>query len=214
MYILAETKELSIGRLIDSDYYLASTSMYSGYESMPTPEGGSAVGRSGHGAVKITCTGYKVEQVDSTITPVYASNCLKIDGRNGEAVVASPALQFDNGASLGDHLLHFKAMSTNSATIYVGTIENEQFVVIDSVTPTESGLWEEYVVRLHNYTGTGNQIAFRSQNAANYVTDVWMEIENTAPCAYPPMGLTVSNVATDSAVITGSHLLTPKPPIP
>ena len=190
-----------IGRLIDSDYYLASTSMYSGYESMPTPEGGSAVGRSGHGAVKITCTGYKVEQVDSTITPVYASNCLKIDGRNGEAVVASPALQFDNGASLGDHLLHFKAMSTNSATIYVGTIENEQFVVIDSVTPTESGLWEEYVVRLHNYTGTGNQIAFRSQNAANYVTDVWMEIENTAPCAYPPMGLTVSNVATDSAVI-------------
>ena len=142
-----------------------------------------------------------MEQVDSTITPVYASNCLKIDGRNGEAVVASPALQFDNGASLGDHLLHFKAMSTNSATIYVGTIENEQFVVIDSVTPTESGLWEEYVVRLHNYTGTGNQIAFRSQNAANYVTDVWMEIENTAPCAYPPMGLTVSNVATDSAVI-------------
>jgi len=113
------------GCLIDSDYYLTTTSMYSGYESMPAPEGGQTVGRSGHGAAKITCTQKRALQIDTITTPVYASNCLKIDGRNGEAVVASPALQFDNGALLGDHLLHFKAMSTKSATIYVGTIENE-----------------------------------------------------------------------------------------
>jgi len=169
---------------------------------MPNPDGGTMTGRSGHGYAKITCVSKQINSIDTIITPLYDDVCLKVDGQSGESVVASSPLTFDNGATMGDHLLHFQAKSTNSATIQVGTIEGGAFVAIDSVTPMESNRWEDMVVWLRHYTGAGDQLAFRSVNSVNYIDNVWMEITDTNACAFPPMGLQALNVTGTSATLT------------
>ena len=116
--------------------------------------------------------------------------------------------EFDLGnLSMSDLRVKFWMRSENvSNKIIVGVMSNpldpSTFVPVDTVNNTAASTYEEQVVLLSNYTGTGRFVALKTLNTATYgayIDDVTVDEIPTCP---EVKDLAVSNVTTDGATLT------------
>ena len=90
--------------------------------------------------------------------------------------------------------IKFKVKSHNSShRIVVGVLEGNNFVAIDTVKTTLTGVWQNHEVTFGSYEGNGGKIAIRPYSVSTvcsiYIDDV--EI-NYAPACNRPTGLVVT----------------------
>jgi hypothetical protein len=196
--------------LLNADDYLTNIEIIAGNQSMPNPSGGTMTGRTGNGYARITYE-YRpiIDSIVSYIEPIYGAVkflALKSNTLSDTVIAVSPQLLFSAGNQLGDHTLHFQAGTNNSGTILVGTIESiegeDRFVPIKAVTPSISDSTEDVSLLLKTYSGNGNRLAFATVNSHSFIDNLWMELSDQTPCAFPPMELQAKNVTAQSAVIS------------
>ena len=104
--------------------------------------------------------------------------------------------------------LNFDARRHNLATsaLEVGVMTNPDdastFHVIDTVHFSEPYVWENHSVYCNGYTGNGQYLAFRVNNAGNYTVAIDNLTVDHLPACLPATNVQVSDIATNGATIT------------
>lgn len=132
---------------------------------------------------------------NSHSTPVYYE--FESNSQQPE-LVAMPAM-----ANLNTLKLEFYARSANNTPVFeVGVMEGSTFVPYDTITVT--GSYAFYRVYFNNYTGTGDQIAFRTTYAGSgtytlFIDNVSVDL---APSCLEPSGLSIEDLTSNSATLS------------
>ena len=140
-------------------------------------------------------------------TQDFESNCLDFHYTPGcYTIAALPPLGSEIPAN--SVMLTFDARRHNLATsaLEVGVMTDPDvastFQVIDTVEFSDTYTWESKIVYCHHYTGNGQYLAFRVNNAGNYTVAIDNLTVDYLPDCMPVENIQVSNIATNGATIT------------
>ena len=76
------------------------------------------------------------------------------------------------------------------------------FEVIDTVPITSTYAWNNYTIYCNEYSGFGQYLAFRVNNAGNYTVAIDNLILDYLPGCLPPSGVTVTNITQTTANVS------------
>lgn len=140
-------------------------------------------------------------------TQDFGDNCLDFHYTPGCYTIAVlPPLSVEIPAN--SVMLNFDARRHNLATsaLEVGVMTNPNdastFQVVDTVLFSEAYAWENHSVYCNGYTGNGQYLAFRVNNAGNYTVAIDNLTVDYLPECMPVFNVQVSNVTTNGATIT------------
>ena len=123
-----------------------------GNTSFASTTGSTETGHSGNGYAQVK---YRLE--------AYGNKYLALGNPFRSTTVHSPVLTLDPGTQLGDYIVKFDATCTAAGKeLYVGTVENNQFLPIDTVSSTAANTTETFSINLNSYAGTSTIIAFQT----------------------------------------------------
>ncbi len=114
---------------------------------------------------------------------------------------------FDNSVNIDSLELSFRMRMNNLATngFIVGVMNNSEdvssFIPVDTLYPSALDTWQEFVVDLSQYNGTGRYIAFEIING-NYTVNMDNLSINYIPSCSAPLNIVVTNIATTSADVS------------
>ena len=120
--------------------------------------------------------------------------------------------EFNGSIPVNNLMLNFDARRHNLATgaLEVGAMTDptdaSTFEVIDTVPITSTYVWDNYTVYCNNYTGYGQYLAFRVNNAGYYTVALDNLTIDYLPGCLPPSNVTVNNISQTAADVTWSGI--------
>lgn len=117
------------------------------------------------------------------------------------AMVSSPIL--DQNVDLSTQQVSFKLrMGSTTNQLVVGVLSDNTdastFVAIDTLYVSAANAWEDKIVYLNHYTGTGHSIGFQLISPSGYATYLDDISVDALPTCVPVSGLTATNATTTS----------------